>query len=299
MDSRGLLLTSEHVHAHLDRDLRRRHASGELVRVTVGTYIPAVAWRTLTRTDRYRLRVIAESLRHPAEQFSRESAAVMWGLPHLDGWPERAQVSADRATGGRSSRSIQRFCVGVDPNGKAIDGVPVTSLPRTLAELACGRSLARSVVALDAGLATVGRGAIRDELDALGRIPGFARARTAIEFADPRAASPGESLCRVQFGLLGVPPPRLQVEFKDATGTIGAVDFYWPEFDLVAEFDGDVKYGENRQFQRNLTPQQVLVAEKRREDRLRRVVRSVARIDWATARDRRALAALLAFHGLR
>jgi hypothetical protein len=109
--------------------------------------------------------------------------------------------------------------------------------------------------------------------------------------------SPGESISRVQFHLLGFPPPELQVPFYDEQGLIGYADFYWPELDLVGEFDGDVKYlGET--YRRGRLPEEVVKAEKDREDRMRRVVRAFDRWDWEVALDQRRLALRLRPHGL-
>lgn len=127
---------------------------------------------------------------------------------------------------------------------------------------------------------------------------GAVRAASVIQFASPLAASPGESFARVQFRALGYPSPELQVEFFDEDGFAGEVDFYFRELDLIVEFDGASKYGARREFQQELTLEQLLLKEKAREDRLRRLVRSFARINWALTADRRALAQHLRPHGL-
>jgi hypothetical protein len=97
---------------------------------------------------------------------------------------------------------------------------------------------------------------------------------------------------------LGLPAPELQVDFYDERGFIGTVDFYWPELELIGEFDGEVKYGAQRRYQRSLSPTQVLIAEKEREDRLRRVSKNFARWGWKVALDRPRLANLLRPFGL-
>lgn len=66
------------------------------------------------------------------------------------------------------------------------------------------------------------------------------------------------------------------------------VDFYWPEFDVVGECDGRVKYG-------NATD---LWNEKRREDAIRPLVRRFVRWSWSDALQVTPLAALLARAGL-
>ncbi len=76
----------------------------------------------------------------------------------------------------------------------------------------------------------------------------------------------------------GIRPPRRQVPFHDEDGFIGRVDFWWQDAHVVGEFDGKVKYGRNNPSQRS--PEDVLWAEKRREDRLRATGASVVR--WTT-----------------
>jgi hypothetical protein len=97
---------------------------------------------------------------------------------------------------------------------------------------------------------------------------------------------------------LGAPIPELQVEFADRRGRIGPVDFYWPELDIVGEFDGNSKYGKRRKFQKGLTLEEILLREKRREDRIRRLVRGFIRWDWAAVRNARQFALLLLEHGV-
>jgi hypothetical protein len=97
---------------------------------------------------------------------------------------------------------------------------------------------------------------------------------------------------------LRLPAPRLQATFRDSEGRMD-VDFYWEELGLVGEFDGLSKYGDARRFDAGLTAAEVVVAEKHREDRLRRIVGGVVRWGWSVALDRRALAERLAAHGLR
>jgi very-short-patch-repair endonuclease len=65
----------------------------------------------------------------------------------------------------------------------------------------------------------------------------------------------------------------LQAEFHDRDGFIGRVDFYFPAYNVVIEFDGLLKYGGG-------SPE-VLIREKRREDRLRALGLTVVRTDWS------------------
>ncbi|MBC7276624.1 hypothetical protein [Nocardioides sp.] len=77
---------------------------------------------------------------------------------------------------------------------------------------------------------------------------------------------------------------------------MGVTDWAWPEFGLLGEFDGRVKYG--RLLQPGQDPGDVVFAEKRREDELREITGfSMIRLIWSdfahpavtAARVRRAL----------
>jgi len=82
--------------------------------------------------------------------------------------------------------------------------------------------------------------------------------------------------------LLGIPRPQLQVPFSDHRGLIGYADFFWPEISLIGEADGDKKYLDP-QFRGSRSTEQVLLAQSKRENRLRALGNRVTRWDWATA----------------
>jgi very-short-patch-repair endonuclease len=89
---------------------------------------------------------------------------------------------------------------------------------------------------------------------------------------DGRAESPGESRTRMVLSALGL-PVEPQVEIIDADGElVGRVDFLVADR-VVVEFDGAVKY-------RGDSGADVLIAEKRREDRLRELGYEVVRVTW-------------------
>ena len=159
------------------------------------------------------------------------------------------------------------------------DGITLTSLPRTVADLATSLPFAEAVVAIDWALA---HGVGREQLTDLAGCLGGARASrglSAIDFADPRSGSPGESIGRALIHALGFPPPALQVAFRDADGLIGVVDFCWADFALIGEFDGRVKYADPALLA-GRAPGAVVMEEKRREDRLRALGPRVTRWVW-------------------
>ncbi len=292
--------------------LRTLHRRGELTRLCSGVYVDTSQWKSLRYDDPYRFRVMAAAQKLPrSTQFSHDSAAVLWGLPSLGEWSRDVHSLAPRASGGRSATVIKRHCIGEEESDWRIDGVRVTSLARTLVDVGCSSSFLRAVGMIDAGLHAVRRGDVRGEmgvgaatkaeliemLDSLLPLAGSASARKAIEFGDGRSDSSLESLSRGQFFLLGMPLPELQVPFFDEDGHAGDVDFYWREFDLIGEADGEHKY--NGAASPSGRPSiEVVKAEKAREDRLRRLVTGFERWDWATAMRRERLAARLRRHGL-
>jgi len=296
-----------------DRELRRRAERGELKRLLPGAYVSSDEWLSMSEREQYITKVQAAArISSPDSQFSHDSAAALWGLPVLGRWPSRVHQLTERSTGGTSRVSIARHGLGVDPAPQLIDGVVVTSLTRTLIDLAASRQFAAGVVTVDAGLRTPEPGDTRHSLDvptpsrdemlsaleALMPYPCAARAKKVIRFSSPLSGSVAESLARVQFHALGIPAPELQVPFYDEEGLIGAVDFYWPELDLIGEVDGRVKYGANRRYRLDVSAESVLWEEKEREDRLRRVVASLMRLDWKKITNRAALRAYLASFGL-
>src|SRR4029079_18992923 len=99
--------------------------------------------------------------------------------------------------------------------------------------------------------------------------PGTQHLQVAVRMADHRAQSPGESRSRWLFFAEGIPAPELQFEVYDAAGMlVGTTDFAWRRHRLLGEFDGRSKYG--RLLRPGQTPEEVVWAEKLREDALRR-----------------------------
>ena len=156
-----------------------------------------------------------------------------------------------------------------------VDGLPVTTVARTIADLGrllpFDRALVPADAALHHGLAT------REELvEAVARRPRRPRnaaARRVVAFADGRAESPGETRSRLAIRRAGLPPPVLQHP------VIGVrCDFYWEEYATVGEFDGKVEYG--RYLRPGQTAGDAVFVEKRREDALRDHGLEVVRWVW-------------------
>ena len=310
----ALVLSREAERLGSARLLRQQYAAGKFERVAPGVYMEREQWAVLDADGRYRALVRAAALRSArGSQFSHDSAAAMFRLPSIGPWPSRVHELVAPAPGGTSRRGILRHGLGVDPNPTEIDNVVVTSLPRTLIDVACTSPLVRAVAMIDQALRPTRKGepgwslgvpiiekpALVALMDTLEPYRGLVAARRAVDFANGGSGSPAESFGRVQFHALKLPPPELQVPFFDDDGLIGYADYYWREIDLIGEVDGRSKYGADRHFQRDISVEQLVRREKLREDRLRRVAKAFVRLDWDTIADRRALARRMATHGLR
>ena len=116
----------------------------------------------------------------------------------------------------------------------------------------------------------------------MGRVPRIRAAARAVDFADPLSESVGESRSRVLIHRLGLTAPDLQVRVRRRDGSVMArCDFGWEGHRTVGEFDGRVKYG--RLLRPGQSAEDVVWAEKRREDSLRDEGWQVVRWIWAGA----------------
>lgn len=262
-------------------DLRRLQRGGELVRVRRGAYARGDKADQLIE-ERHRRLVLATApqLRDGAI-LSHGSAAVLHGLPV---WPQA--VERVHVTRNRRGRGVKRSVVQVHGAPLLaveivlIGNLPVTSLRRTVLDLARTLPMSQAVAAGDRALAV---GLTRQELDAgliaMERWPGVRAARRVVEFLDVRSESVGESVSRVRLMEEGLPRPELQREIFGLDGRlIARVDFYWDEHKTVGEFDGKIKYGRLLKPGRRI--EDVVFDEKVREDELRDLGLQVVRWLW-------------------
>jgi Transcriptional regulator, AbiEi antitoxin len=206
---------------------------------------------------------------------SHQSALVLHGLPVWGLSLDRVHVT--KPTGRwRSSAELVVHRARIEPNDVVGAGeLRVMSAARAAVEAACGSSYHAAVVLFDTVLhqGVVSRTDIEALVQRLRHRTGSPRARNALAFADGRSESVGESRLRTLMADYGLPTPDLQVELFDheERSFIGRVDFLFRDQGVVVEFDGESKYANAGD----------LVAEKRREDRIRRVGYSVIRLAWA------------------
>ncbi len=233
-------------------------------------------------------------MKAPPQALSHTSAAALWGLPRVSVWPKRLEVISPA----RSSGLIFRHDL---PMGQTLEvaGLTVTSVARTVIDLGRTENLHDAVAAADHALHhdLCTREALEEEFDRLeAGVPGRAMARLAVDLADGRSMSAGESLSRVQMFRLNLPRPELQVEVRDADGLVGFCDFGWKG--VMGEFDGRKKYG----VKEGMDPKEAertLWKEKQREDRIRAKGNKMARWVWVDATRPSQMARILAAQGIR
>ncbi len=265
-----------------DHRLRRSVADGQLTRVRRGNYAGADELAALDRVQRHRADVSAAlTAQDAAGVVSHQSAAVLWGLPVWGCDLRTVQLTKDRRNAGRRSGLVHVHGTPLEADERGeVGGVAVTSVARTVVDVARRSGFEAGVVLADA--------ALRDGLttaDELAEVVGRVRGRTGatvargvVAFADGRAESVGESRSRVLMHRTGVPAPELQVTVYREDGTVaGRPDFRWGR--LLGEFDGAVKYG--RLLRTGETAGDAVMREKRREDGLRELGFAVIRWGWS------------------
>lgn len=284
---------------------------GEFVRVCRGAYTPVGVWGSASPAGRYRLRVNAVAALSKEELlFSHHAAAILWQLPLVGPWPTRVHTTGGGPEGGTSTRLIVRHAYAIPESVEEIDGLRVTGLARTVVDMAAQCSFPAAVALADAALrraqhplaGTPGSPIIREHLvRAMSHLPlrhSTAKVRKVIEFADGAADRPGESMSRVSMHTAGISPPNLQEPLRGASGKLYRVDFWWPRYNVIGEFDGKDKY-QNPEFLRGRTAEQALYDEKLREDDLREAGHGMVRWKWDVACSPRLLAAKLYRAGVR
>lgn len=264
-----------------------------------GVWLPPGSWENLSPDQRYEAFVFGTLLRcHEPEDvvLVGHAAAVVWGLPSIESWPKHVSVHDPGARRG-PSRHVPPLH-GIPPEPVRIRGVQVTQPARTVIDLARIGTLDTALAAADQAL-RLGLCSREELAREVGLLPAGVKGRgiagLVVDLADGKSGSAGESLSRLQMFRGNFPRPVLQCECHDEAGLIGYVDFDMPG--LIGEFDGKLKY----RVPPGARPEEageVVWAEKRREDRLRRH-KPVARWVWTTARDTAAMARLLISHGVR
>jgi hypothetical protein len=231
--------------------IRARVKRGDLIRPGRGFYATrSVATQVLSHPQGDRLFAAAVALAGRGQHVlaSHETAALIHGIDLLDRPGVDVTLTRPQGTGSAEGRPGVVIKLARVPPRQATTryGLPVTSVARTVVDIARTSPVRAGVVTADSALRLklTTREELRAVLATCRRWPGVTRAADVVEFADRLSESALESITRVAFRELGLPPPELQVRVGGEHGEIGRADFFWKQFSTIAEADGALKYAD-------------------------------------------------------
>ncbi|MGF0115966.1 type IV toxin-antitoxin system AbiEi family antitoxin domain-containing protein [Promicromonospora sp. Marseille-Q5078] len=240
-DPGEVLLSGELYRPGLSRALAR----GEVERLRYGVYrVPPSETRGYAAA-RVRARDVAAAvhrLLHAPHTLSHETAALCWGLT-LWRTPTRTHVIQGYRASGHASRDVARHVVPLpDDQRTTHDGLPVTTIARTVVDCALAMHPLESLVVADsARRAGMDVERARAVLASMATRKGRARATWVLDHAEPGADSAWETWLRYVCLRAGLPRPATQVPVDTPRGRFHC-DLGWPEWSVLAEFDGRMKY---------------------------------------------------------
>ncbi len=216
-----------------------------------------------------RVAATALQLRTPVV-ISHASAALLWALPAPTTQPVHV-IQRTKPCG--RSHGLERHTHRLgDTDVVTLGGLAVTQPVRTVIDCAGTLGARAALVVADAALhAGVDRAACIAMLAEMPGARGIVQARAVLELADDGAESPGESSARFALLAAGLPRPETQVRVETHLGCFWS-DLGWPEWRLLAEYDGRGKY------EARGSATDAVLAEKRRQDAIEEAGYRVMRI---------------------
>lgn len=221
--------------ARADKKVSKYQLSNHHQRLLPNVYLRAGT----TPTARHRIRA---AWKWSGEQaiIAGHSAALLHGSKWVDDDRPVELIYANRH---RRPGFIVHSVRISDDEITTIDDLKVTSVARTMFDLARWHDQTTAVIAIDA-LVQATKADPADALLLAGPCKGrrsIAAARRTLSLVDGGAQSPPESRLRLFLGSRGFPPVQTQIPIRSADG--GRVLFYldmgWPEWKIAIEYDGD------------------------------------------------------------
>lgn len=276
-----------------DSDLKTGLRSKRLIRPRRGVYLGEGVLPD-DPDARYRMAIAGACALHQQLPVSHESAAAIHGLPLVGRPPTVVHFTrrGPRKGGGTKGNGIWIHSGRLDDDEVTdVDGIPVTTIARTVADVARNSALIRAVAAAD--------GAVNQDPDQAGQIAesllrcprrnGHQRGLRAMRLVDGRSESPRESVTRLILNSVPV-DMELQINIYDTSGVfVGRADGGCPACGVLWEYDGESKYV--RLAPPGQSTAEVVLAEKRRENRFAELGWLTLRIDRHDHRDQQALIA--------
>lgn len=283
-DEHGVFLRSEAVALGFDDGwLRRLRRNGTLHRVRHGAYVPAGVWEQAGPEERHVITARAVVRTHADVVLSHHTASVLHGFDLWNAPLEQVHLTRMDAGAGRRERDVVHHVgLTLPEDVVTLDGVRVTAPARAALETASLLDVERGLAVVDSGLRL--RAYDAEQLNAQARLmeswPHSQHLRVVASLADGRSGSVGESRTRYLLWRYNLPAPTLQFEVYDERGNLVAVvDFAWPEYRLILEFDGKIKYQQH--LRPGESPSDAVFREKQREDAIRAATGwTVIRVTW-------------------
>jgi predicted transcriptional regulator of viral defense system len=248
--------------------VRNRAADGRLHRIHRGVY--AVRHPGLTVRGRWMAATLAYG---PTALLSHRSAAKLWGIH--DGAGAQTDITLPtRSVRARSGIEVHTSLTLTDADKASHDGIPSTSLARTLVDLgdvASRRTVERAINQAEI-LRLFDLRAVEDALARAGRRRGAGLLRSVLaEYTGPRLTSEELEerfllLCRAA----SLPEPEVNAWIALQDGVAYKADFLWREQRLVAETDGYRFHSSRRAFEHD----------RLRDQRLTLAGFTVVRLTW-------------------
>lgn len=238
-----------------ERAVDHRVAVGRLHPIGLGVY--AVGHRRISQLGRWMAAVLSSG---PHAVLSHRSAAALWGIRR----PTEGAIDVTIRRRSRSSGQIRRHVVALPDDEVTVhEGIPVSTVPRTVLDLAAGSSIDEVEVAIR----QVEFLRLYDRLslpDLITRYPGrrgVARVRAALTRIEAlpvgRVRSPLESKFLPFLRRYRLPRPRLN-DWIIVGGRRFQVDCHWSGTGQVVELDGWQAHGTRTAFRQDRTRDRVL-----------------------------------------
>jgi very-short-patch-repair endonuclease len=244
---------------------------GALHRLHAGVY--AVGHRVLSREGRWMAAVLACG---PEAVLSHRSAAALWGIRHHHAGG--IEVTTPRKWRSTATIRRRRALLPADEVTE-LNGIPVTTPPRTIFDLAAGSSAHE----VESALRQAEFLRLYDSLSLphlLERYPGHRGVRAIRAALARRAESPGRTRSRLEERFLPfidrhrLPRPHFNA-WLEAGGERQQVDCLWPAARQIVELDGWEGHGTRAAFR----------SDRARDRRLRVAGYGVTRIAWSQLDD--------------
>lgn len=210
--------------------------------------------------ERYSVSVLAASRTAPKAVFSHQSAAVLQGLALIN----THQIKVHTYCRADSRDSIANHCkhVRLTPDTqilKTIFGAQTTDYVTTIIDCAQEMNFEEGVVLADSALFQ-GKVSLQELKHKMMAYNGRNKNKVhrVAEVMSDKAESPGETITRMRLNELGI---RFIEQYEmQVFGRSYRADFYLPDYGIIIEFDGNIKYTD-------FGEEHVVVGEERRRER--------------------------------